>query len=303
MAKNPKPTHDQLQRDEIADSFHETLEMIHANRRMILMVVVALILLAIAVRTYAVHSENVKTQINSDLAMRMNQYEQVLLMQDQKARSDAANALVQELDRFIANYGTGSKVARGAIFLRGMTQFANDQYKKSQADYTLFLKDARDNEERARGEIALAYSIENQSFLPTSGTLTQRQLLDEAVKHYEAAEKIADNQYPYLYYYALMGQARYNELINNNKKAIELYGKILKDRPQPTPEPTQAQAEDETDAQRRIIDSLRQVVNEREAQLSLAATAKLRLERLQANAGLAPVTVTAESTATTPAAR
>ncbi|MEN6625548.1 MAG: hypothetical protein ABFD69_04890 [Candidatus Sumerlaeia bacterium] len=303
MAKQPKPNREQLERDEIADGFMQTVEMLHRNRTSIMMGILVLILLIIGIRAYVAHTENVQSQINEAVSLRMGQYEMGDRQADPKARADAYKSLLNDINSDIGKFGTGSQLARELVFLKGLTYYSLDQFPQAQEAYKQYIQQAGGNEERARGQIALAYSYENQSFFPTSGTLTQRGLLDQALAQYQTAKNAANGQNPYLYYYALLGEARINELTGANDKAVALYQQILKDRAAPTPAATPA--EEGTDAaQNRFVDMLRQMLNERESQLSFAATAKLRLERLEAKASLAaPAVSTTVTTATTSVAQ
>lgn len=298
MAKKPRPTHEQLQRDEIADSFHETLELIHDNRRMILMGVVALILLAIAIRAFTIHSADVQNQLNNRIAMLMSQYDRIQTVPDAKDRTDATTTLINELDKTIKDHDTGSELARTALYLKGMAYYSMDQFPEARANYEQFVKAASDNEERARGEIALAYAYENQAFFPTSGTLEARSLVDQAIDHYKKAEQLAETQAPYLYYYAMLGEARCNEVIGANDKATQLYNKVLNDRPVPKPEATPAVKEVQ-DPQTNMANILRGRIKDAESQIQLAATARQRLDRLQAKASLAPASAVSVTTGTT----
>ncbi len=298
MAKNPRPTHDQLQRDEIADSFHETLELIHNNRRTILMAVIALILLAIAVRAFNIHSADVKSQLNNQVALLLSQYERIQTVPDAKERTAATQKLIADVDKAAKDYDGGSVLARSLILLKGKAYYSLDQFSEARTSYEQFVKTAGDNEERARGEIALAYTYENQAFLPTSGTLIARSLVDQAIEHFKAAQQFAENQSPYLYYYAMLGEARCNEVVGNNDKAIQLYDKVLKDRPAPKPEATPAEKESK-DMQTNIANMLRSRIKDAEAQLNLAATAQQRLDRLRAKATtLAPASAVSVTTTT-----
>lgn len=297
MAKKPRPTHEQLQRDEIADSFHETLELIHNNRRAILMGLIALILLAIAIRAFSIHSANTQNQLNNQVAMLMSQYERIQAVPDSKDRTDATKNLIAELDKTVSQYDTGSILARTALFLKGKAYYSMDRFSEARASYEKFIMAAGDNEERARGEIALAYACENQAFFPTSGTLTARSLIDESIKHFKTAQQLAEAQAPYLYYYAMLGEARCNEVLGNNDAATKLYDKILKDRPEPKPQATPAEKEGK-DMQSNLANMLRNRIQDAEAQINLAATARQRLDRLQAKASLVPASAVSVTTST-----
>lgn len=298
MAKKSRPTHEQLQRDEIADSFHETLELIHDNRRTILMAVLALILLAVAIFAYSNHRTNVKNELNMRVASLISAYDRIQAIPDAKTRTDATKNLINELDTTIKDYDTDTVLSRAALYLKGMAHYSLDQFPEARADYEKFVKAAETAEERARGEIALAYAYENQAFFPTTGTLTARSLIDDAIKHYKAAQQIARDEAPYLHDYAMLGEARCHEVSGNTDKAAELYSKVLKDRPAPTPVATPEEKEGQ-DVQSVYAKMLRERIKDAESQITLAATAQQRLDRLQARASLAPAGAVSVTTNTT----
>ena len=295
MARNRRLEHEELERDEIAEGFHDTLEAIHRHRWTILTGLVVLVALILAVQMWVSLRQSRQVALTSAVSTMLERYGQLESLAPE-ARADEARALLTDLEPYIADY-SGSTLGNAFLLIKGRVHYLLDEYEPARAAFEQYTETAEDPEQRARGLIAVAYTFENQSFFPTTGTLTQRDLLDRALNHYELAAQTAGDTYGYLGAYALLGEARIHELLGDTEKAAGLYREVIEQRPLPTPdadEDAQQAAEgDQAEAFKYVQDQIR----EREDQLSLASTAKLRLERLEARAGLAEPTVTTTVTA------
>ncbi len=280
MAKR-KLTHEELQRDEVAEGLQETLDSLRRNRNKLIGLAAVAILVAIVYAAVSGYQARVLRESNEMFANAMTAYARLLSAADDEQRRGALGDMITELDTLIETYGT-SPLGRAATFLKGRAYYAIDDYPKAQEAYEQYLAQTQDDAQKARGEIALAYSLENESFFLDDLT-EQRAKLDQARVHYELAAA-ASPKPSFLYYYALLGQARYHELVQEEEQAIALLEEVVAERPAPVTDPAAAAGPDpDEDPELALV---KMAIREREAQLSLAATARQRLERLRARQGL-----------------
>ncbi len=294
MAKiQRKTSHEELQRDEIADGVHDVIEGVYHQRYRILALVVVLIVVALGIYLYNASREATQRALNSEIATAMESYFALEAQTEVDQRAAQAEALVAQLDEIGAEYSMGLPLGRFAIYIKGMTHYAVDNFGEARRTYAEYLEQANTSEERARGEIAMAYAYENEGFFPAEPQ-AQRELLDQALAHYQQAAEVADGEQPYLYYYALLGQARALEAVGRNDEAIALYQRVIDERPL---EVTEVEAQETVDAQARaMFEMVSRMLRETEEQIGLAATARLRLERLQARTGTGPAVETVITT-------
>ena len=287
MAKSKrKPTHEELQRDEIADSLHDIVETIHRLKYVILAAILIIIAVAVAWRYVDVRRGERLIALNQAVTETIQDFHQLESLTEPEERQEAAASLVETLEEVIQTHGTSQPLGRFALYLKGMTHYSVDEFGPARSAFNQYLAEARNDEESARGEIALAYAYENEGFFPADPE-SQRSLLDLAQNHYLRASGIARQPHPYLHYYAVLGQARVHEAIGENQEALDLYRQILEERPPRELEPIEdIEAPDRQ--QRALIRMLARMMREAEEPLSLTATAQLRLERLEARMGIAP---------------
>lgn len=304
MARNRRLEQQELERDEIADGFHDTMEAIHRHRWTILTGLVVLVALILAVQMWVSLRQSRQVALTSAVSTMFERYAQLESLAPE-ARTDEARALLTDLEPYIADY-SGSALGNTFLLIKGRIHYLLDEYEPARTAYEEYTEKAEDAEQRARGLIAVAYTFENQSFFPTTGTLTQRDLLDRALNNYELAAQSAGDTFGYLSAYALLGEARIHELLGDTEKAAGLYREVIERRPLSTPEANEDEQRDMEGDQAEMLRYIQNQIREREDQLSLASTAQLRLERLEARAGLAEptvtTTVTAPETATAPPA-
>jgi tetratricopeptide (TPR) repeat protein len=281
-----------VQRDEVAEGIQNTLQKIKESRNLLITIIIVAIvgtLLFLGVRG---HNENVLNETNNLMSDALDKYADLERATDEKQRKDDLTAIVTATDNLIESHG-GGKLAHEALYVRGSAYYSMDKFTEARKAYQDYIDQAKTGDEKARGEIALAYTYENEYFLDK--TKTKRNNIDNALTHYGYAAIAAKGEgaapaWPYLYYYALLGQARINELTGKDAEAIKLYQQIIKDRPAPI---DTSKDEKETAAEGEgMIKMLRQYIATMESPLSIQTTAKLRLERLQATAIMPSVPAT-----------
>lgn len=291
MSKARKMVQEDVQRDEVAEGIYEGLHKVQENRNRIivaLLVILGVALISMAWRSHATRQAVDSTQM---LTTSVEHYRAMLDGTDQAAREKALKELLTSADSLASEFPS-TKAGREALYLKGAGYYAVDQFDKAIEAYNQYLNKAENDEERARGAIALGYTYENKSFL--SPEKDRPALTKSAMDNFDRAAVYAQKDQPYLHAYAQLGQARLLELTGQNDKALALYEQVMK---RETPAPAEAKAEKgEEEGKDMLMDLLRRQMSEGEAQMSFQATARLRAERLKAS--MAPATPAATTTAT-----
>jgi tetratricopeptide (TPR) repeat protein len=289
MAKAKRFSHEELQRDEVAETLQGVVDKIVRYRVRLIVMGVTIVLVVALGAAWLSRRSGLEREANTRLRVGLNLYGQLLNQTDPQSRIDLRTAVVENVAQIIEAL-PGSPLARYALYLKACALYTTDQFSEAQADFEQCLRDAANDTDRARAEIGLGYTFENASFFLESRpdeTPAQRQermnaqlaKLDDALAHYERAAELTSRD-SYLHYYGLLGSARIAELTSRNDRAVELLQRIIDERgaleSTPVEPPPDIPNEDP------LIRSLRQYIGSYEAQLGLAATAKFRLERLQA---------------------
>ncbi|HOE97090.1 MAG TPA: tetratricopeptide repeat protein [Candidatus Sumerlaeota bacterium] len=294
MAKAQRPTANELQRDEVAESLQETLLTLQRNRKKLIAAAIVLILGVIIFTAVRSHRNSVIIESNRLMSDALEGYGRLIQATDETDRQREVDYTLAALDQLHDSHGD-TPLGHEALFLKGKIHYELGNWEEAQRAYQQYIDEARTAEQRAQGRIALAYAHENASFSQPNEQ-ARRSELDAALLNFEQAQDAAPD-HSYLTYYAMLGEARYYELTGDNERAIAVLERIVNERPAPV---AQTDSADEADSplDTELSEQLRTAVREQESQASFQATAKLRLERLRARAGLeAPEPVTVVETA------
>ena len=298
MAKDKrKLSHEELQRDEVAEGVHHSLVWVIDHRNLVIVVVLMVLAAVLVLTAYASHKAKVRGESSAMLVQGVNYLSRLESEETPEQRKEAFEGAITRADTVLDAFA-GSSLAPEALFLKGRSDYAMDDFEQAQAAYEQYIDEAGSKTEQARGEIALGYAYENDAFFKEDPAIRRARVESAQARYDRAMALVPDNSY--LYTYAMLGKARTYELLGDNELAIELYETVIKDRPAALADETDAETEDaEDDGPEQF---LRKTIEEYEAQLSFEATAKLRLERLQSQAGkdvAAPVTITTRPAAET----
>ena len=297
MAKDTKLSHDELQRDELAEGLLGAWAWVRQRRELVIGSILAVVVLIAGIGIWGGIRARANANANQLITQAMSSYAQYQSATDPKDREQSAQKTMETLDNLIKAYGD-TRLGREGRFLKGSFLYSQDKFADAQKAYDEYLKAAESggsSAEKARGEIALGYAYENETFWLTDNSARENSL-KAARTHYDRAVAIAPAK-SYLQYYAMLGQARVAELTGQDQQAIEIYDRIVKERPAP-PSLVSSKPQDQAEASSKkdkLTEMVRDEVISREGQMSFQATAKLRLERLRAKAPL----VAPETTVTT----
>jgi tetratricopeptide (TPR) repeat protein len=263
----------ELERDEVAEGLHHLIEKFQRNQRTILLVAAAVLILFIGVIVYSAYRKSVITNTSQTLNAANITFAQIIGLEDATEREKQLNATIENLDTLVEQY-PDSEAAREALYLQGNAYYYMDKLDEAQAKFQQYVEESDTAEERARGEIALGFTLENQFYLQDEDV----NKLNEAIVHYEQAATDYAPEGSYLHYYALLNKARVLELMFQDQQALDIYEQIMQERPAPRSgfEP----ADEEEDQSGR--DFLKQMLRDQMDPLSFYATAKLRADRLKA---------------------
>lgn len=279
MAKQSRREEEvELQKDEVAETLHQWLAWFEENRKQVLTTAVAVLVVLTLWLVLQNRREGVRSDVNLQINQVLTNLDRLPTLTDATARQEMTKTAQQTLDVLIDKHGD-TVLGNEARLLRGNLFFEQDRFADAQKEVTAYLEKAKGDSAKARGEIALAYAFENESFI-TTNTQLQRTKLETARQHYVSAQKLVPTG-SYLFTYARLGEARYHELVGDNANAIRLYKEIMEQRPAPTPPPTgtERSAANKTESD---LDRVRQELDKNMQGFSFATAARLRLERLQA---------------------
>lgn len=283
-------SHEELQRDEVAESIQELTDGVKKHRHLIVTVIV-LTGVAIVGMNFWRSGQHARIEQSSDLLVKTinlyQSFENQPLPEDRERVFEDALKAVDTLQTEYAN----TKPAALGEYIKGHLYFQMDKFDEAAAAYKKFLASASTAEQKAQAQIALGYTAENAAFLMEDAA-EQKTSADEAMSHYEAAAKLvpAGN---FLNYYAKLGEARLYELTGEDQQALDLLTELAANPPLAGPE---VDEDDVKELEDPIGNVMRVSLLTYQDQIRLGATAQLRLDRLQAKMGIeAPVaTVTAE---------
>lgn len=300
MSKTRRDIQEQLQKDEVAESLQNIADFFRQNSKQLIVIAVVAVVGFLIIFGLRSHRENVLAETNNRFAMVLRNYQSLASITDDKERDKALKEVVSAADTLADAY-PDTKLGREAIYVKGNALYQCDKFADAEKAYDAYLAKATSDEERAKAEIAIGYAMENESFfIPSNAAQRRLDKMNVAETHYQKAMELATGQdksnpaYPYLYYYGLLCMARLNELRNDKvstEKAIAIYQQIMKDRPVPVPTAKEKENRPEQDMLTQLV---RRQLEEAEGQLSFQATAKLRLDRLQAAPEKGPAKVTTE---------
>ncbi len=300
MAKNQKITPEELQQDEVAQEFEKALVWFRTNWPKLLLGLLLIIGVILLIVKMGSTQEKKMAESTAMMNEALGQYQRLEYISDTAERQKLKDTIVATVDNLRSQY-SGSELVDDAVYLLGATYYQLGQFSDAQKAYNEYLSLAKDDEARARGEIALGYAAENESFW-LKDKAKQLENLNAALNHFTKATSYATKG-SHLYYYALLGVARINELTGKDEEAIKLYEQVKKERPATTTADGDKAADEKADP---MMDFFSKQITDAEKAMSYAATADMRLQRLKAKAGLtaAPVETLpddATSTATTAA--
>lgn len=276
MAKKLKITKQELEQDEIALTVQTLAQKASANRSRLLVLAGAVILVVAVGYGYSSYRRQAVEEGSQTLNLANQLFTQLPTMQSEEDRTKGLTNVINSLQNLI-DQRPGSRAAHAALYLKGNCHYYMDEYDQAQKAYTDYTNDATDDEDRARGVLALASAQENKFYFNPK----QVNLLDEATASYEKAENLAPKG-SYLQYTALLGKARILELRSRDQEAIEIYERIVKERPSPI-KIVAAAPESEADGKKPLDfgEMLRNQINQSLEPFSLEAAAKMRLESLK----------------------
>lgn len=303
MSKSRKEIQEQLQKDEVAETLQNIADNLRANRSLLITIGVVILVGALAILGVRSYRDSKLSDSNAKMTAAFQSYQEFVNQTDPQQREELLKSAVAKADQLATNHA-GSRLGREALYLKGNIYYEANKYPEAQKAYQAYLDKAETDAERAKAQIALGYANENEAFFIPAPKRPDK--LRIAMTHFvQAADAAAGGNKanpaePYLYYYALLGQARIHELLNEDAKAIEIYELVLK-----RPEPVTPDKDQETQGSENMLaEMIRRQIREAEGQMSFQATARLRLDRLRSTPqGQAPVTteVKAEPAAAAPA--
>ena len=285
MAKH-KVTRKELEQDELAQALQDFANNLRRNRFKIL-IIGTLSVVLVASGAFFLRNRAERANRNAQiLTTAIVVFGELPGLQDEATRKTRLENTINILQSIIDD-SPNSISGRMALYVQGNCLFYKadplDQeafmadLEAAKEKYELYIALAKNDEERARGEIALGYTLENQLYLDEDMAK-----LDQALAHYvRGADKAPEGSY--LFYYALLNQARVLEVRSRDTEAMEIYQRIMADRPSPSASETTDDAAFPNDP---FGGGIQQLLQTQFDPLSFYSTAKLRSERLEATSNV-----------------
>lgn len=272
---------EELKKDEVAETITTLVDDFNQYRTAILATIGVLVLaLAIYVtlnrrgESSAIENARILTTAHENIGIG-------LTSQDAAERTAKLQAAIDGLQPLVDKRGS-SPTGLHALYLQGNCYYVMEDFARASETYEKFLKSAG-GEDKARGLIALGQTLESQSF-----TDNDPSKLDAAIERYIAATSAAPAD-SYLHFHALLNHGRVLELQGKDADALTMYRKVVE---RGAPREAIPGAEPETEEEKKVetgntfIDSLLQDAVEGASQLSLAAEARQRIDRIESSAAL-----------------
>jgi predicted negative regulator of RcsB-dependent stress response len=280
-----KLTREELERDEVAESIQELKDSFKENKKVIVGVAIGGVALIVAIFGYRAYSARVLTQTSQRLNAASILFAELPGMQNEEERNRRLDSTIAAMQELI-DQSPDTPAAREAQFLKGNCYFYKDDLTQAEETFRQYIAGAKTDEEKAKGELALGYTLENQFYFND----TMRNKLDEALAHFELAANVAPPK-SHHYYEAQMSRARILELTFRDAQALEIYRQVMADRPPPRA----GAPEDETESAptgNALLDFVNTQIKDRMEPLSYYATAKVRADRLEATSTVLNPTAT-----------
>ncbi len=281
--KGRKLTREDLERDEVAESLQEMAATLRENRMKILVVCLGAILIAAVGWGYKSYRDKIKIEASAVFYQANVVFSEIPSMKDEQERTKQLESTISSLQGLIEKY-PDSVSAREAIFLQGNCYYTMDKLDKARETFQKYIEKAKTNDDRAKGEIALGYALENQIYL-SGNQVEMKPKIEEAKAEYKKAEEQAVPK-SFQYYEALMCQARLLELTAHDAEALEIYKRVMKERPAPS-KIALGQKGKSSETMGGLEEFVRGQIADRLTPLSLYAAARARADRIESRSNVA----------------
>ena len=272
MGKKIRITRKQLKEDEVRSYWFQLLAWAYQNRKPLLISAAALVIVLLFAGTYRQRAAAKAASANLLISRAQMEIQYALLAKEEKTR-DRLFSLAEENLETIRELYRRSNLAPYATFLLGNIAFFRNDYDEAETFYQEYLRAARGSLEKADGYIALGYTYENKFFW-RGQEAEDRVWLERALESYREAENLTSGTMQY--YLAMLGRARLLDLQENRvDEAKELYQYIARARQLEPPKLSAEVARSPNVWLFYQIEQMRRL-------LTLAQTARLRLEQLEA---------------------
>jgi len=273
MAKTPRMTLKTLKKDEVRSYWFDLMKWLQENRKPLLIGVVACLALFAIVQVYRRRVASRASAINLLLTGAQAELQRALVTKEDQRREKLFGAADEKL-QVITDIYRRSKLVPYATYLRGNIAFFRNKYDEAANFYEQYLSDVSDPVEKANGHIALGYTYENKFFW-TPQRPEDRMWLERALQNYLDAQNLTTSG-TMQYYIALLGRARLYDLQEDRQdQAKELYERIERERKLEAPK---LSSDRKQGPHAWVLDQ----INEMNHLFTLAETARLRRERLEA---------------------
>ncbi len=264
-----------LAKDEVAETVEELLLAFRRHRLKIVAGVAGAFLLVSLYGLFSARRASILRETNRVLNQATIVIGELPNIEDETTRENNLRGAIAELERLAERYA-GTPASRLALYLQGNCYYYMDDLERAREAFERYIEEARTPEERARGELAVGYTLENQFFLHDEPVT---RLEDARVRYVRAEQAAPPGSYPF--YQALLNQARVLELTYRDAEALALYRRVLEERP-PARAVRGGGGEGASARREGIEGFVEQQLDDLLRPLSFYATAKLLADRLEA---------------------
>ena len=274
----------ELKQDAVLETGERILEYLDLHRTKILTIVLVVAALVLAARVSVSLASRRAERVSGELNKVYGQYQQTLLATEADERAEAFATLIGQCDDLIAGHAS-SFAGREALYIKSVCYRLQEDDEKAAAAIEEYLGRAKNKQEQAKGQLALAGIREDQFFRDREN----KNLAEQAKTAYEQARQLAAEKPAAgptaLAAEAMMGLARLHEQLGELDKAKELYKKLVETRA--FDEDKEAQDDEEEDqpgqpSRETQAKMFRESMKRTLRQFAYKQTAEERLERLEA---------------------
>ena len=204
--------------DEFEVYVEKIIKWIKNNTNTLIIIAILISLTVIGTTYYHTQKEAKSVEAQSILDETMNLYNS-LLMETDNTKIEELSTQIGENSESLASAFKGYTQATEAVFIKGKALFHQNKFDDAIKVFNEYINIAKKSEDKAKGYLAIGYTLENKAFLNNDNTI-----YEEAIKNYNKAADLGQESYIKL-------EALYNigKIYKNSGKkelALEAFEKI-----------------------------------------------------------------------------
>lgn len=212
-----------LKDDEVGDALLVFINKLKERKIPIIATFVIIVVLLVGYNASKDYKNSKLTDISEKLAKARASYEEAVQGEFEDKSKESYEKAIKQYQEVIDEHPT-SNGGIEALYLQGNCYYEMKDFDNAKAAYNKYVAKVTDPAEKANAYLSLGYTFENQFFYTN-----KEEFLKSAMENYEQAIKAAKETY--MKYQAMMSLGRCYELTNKDQEALDLYKKIIAEKP------------------------------------------------------------------------